>query len=296
MRALNTSVSDHWLFVGDFNFYRSSEDRNKPGGNLNDTLIFNDIIGHLGLEEIPLKRRAFTSSNMQHSPLLEQLDWFFTIVNWTSSFPNTLALPLAKTTSDHVPCKISIGTTIPRSNIFRFKNFWPEHPGFFEVVQAAWSKPINRTDIASVLSAKFKALSYDLKYWSKKLSNLSLLIDKCNKIIFFMDCLEECRDLTISEWNFRVVMKIHLSTLLKYKKLYWQKRHTVNRIRFGDECTKFFHAMATVNYRRNTIPSLRDEYGNFITDHEGKLHFFTLLLRAEWEFLVSLKCSLICLL
>ena len=99
-----------------------------------------------------------------------------------------------------------------------------EHPGFFEVVQAAWSKPINRTDIASVLSAKFKALSYDLKYWSKKLSNLSLLIDKCNKIIFFMDCLEECRDLTISEWNFRVVMKIHLSTLLKYKKLYWQKK------------------------------------------------------------------------
>ena len=123
-----------------------------------------------------------------------------------------------------MPCKISIGTTIPRSNIFRFENFWPEHPGFFEVVQAAWSKPINRTDIASVLSAKFKALSYDLKYWSKKLSNLSLLIDKCNKIIFFMDCLEECRDLTISEWNFRVVMKIHLSTLLKYKKLYWQKK------------------------------------------------------------------------
>jgi hypothetical protein len=114
MRALNTNLSDQWLFVGDFNFYRSLEDRNRPGGNLNDTLIFNDIIGHLGLVGIPLKGRAFTWSNMQQTPLLEQLDWFFTTVNWTTTFPNTLALPLAKTTSDHVPCKVSIGTSIPR--------------------------------------------------------------------------------------------------------------------------------------------------------------------------------------
>ena len=66
--------AEHWLFVGDFNFYRSLQDRNRPGGNLNDTLIFNDIIGHLGLVEITLKGRAFTWSNMQQSPLLEQLD------------------------------------------------------------------------------------------------------------------------------------------------------------------------------------------------------------------------------
>ena len=74
LRNLDLSGAEHWLFVGDFNFYRSLQDRNRPGGNLNDTLIFNDIIGHLGLVEIPLKGRAFTWSNMQQSPLLEQLD------------------------------------------------------------------------------------------------------------------------------------------------------------------------------------------------------------------------------
>ena len=67
--------------MGDFNFYRSLQYRNRSGGNLNDTLIFNDIIGHLGLVEILLKGRAFTWSNMQQSPLLEQLDWFFTSVS-----------------------------------------------------------------------------------------------------------------------------------------------------------------------------------------------------------------------
>lgn len=32
--------TDNWIFLGDFNFYRSLSNRNRPGGNLNDTLIF----------------------------------------------------------------------------------------------------------------------------------------------------------------------------------------------------------------------------------------------------------------
>jgi endonuclease/exonuclease/phosphatase family metal-dependent hydrolase len=105
--------TENWIFLGDFNVYRSLSNRNKPGGNLADTFIFNDAIGHLGLVELPLKGRAFTWSNMQLEPLLEQLDWFFTI-----DFPNTEVLPMAKITSDHIPCKIVISTSIPRANIF----------------------------------------------------------------------------------------------------------------------------------------------------------------------------------
>ena len=56
---------------------RSIENRNQPGGDVNDIFLFNEIIGHLGLLELPLKGRAFTWSNMQEQPLLEQLDWFF---------------------------------------------------------------------------------------------------------------------------------------------------------------------------------------------------------------------------
>jgi hypothetical protein len=53
-------------------------------------LIFNDIIGHLGLLELPLKGRKYTWSNMQKQPLLEQLDWFFTSANWISVYPNSV--------------------------------------------------------------------------------------------------------------------------------------------------------------------------------------------------------------
>ena len=51
------------------------------GGDINDMLIFNEIIGHLGLRELPIKGRSYTWSNMQDNPLLEQLDWFFTSAN-----------------------------------------------------------------------------------------------------------------------------------------------------------------------------------------------------------------------
>lgn len=57
-------AQENLLFLGDFNFHRSVQDRNKPGADMNDIFIFNDIISTLGLLEIPLKGRSFTWSNM----------------------------------------------------------------------------------------------------------------------------------------------------------------------------------------------------------------------------------------
>jgi hypothetical protein len=75
---LQIDDDDLWLLIGDFNFYRYAENRNKSGGNFHDNLIFNNIISHMGLVELPIKGRSYTWSNMQASPLLEQIDWFFT--------------------------------------------------------------------------------------------------------------------------------------------------------------------------------------------------------------------------
>jgi hypothetical protein len=76
LKSHSIEDDENWLFLRDFNFYRSLEDRNQPGGNLQDTLIFNDIIGHLGLIELPLKGRAYTWSNMQQIPSLSSLIGF----------------------------------------------------------------------------------------------------------------------------------------------------------------------------------------------------------------------------
>ena len=153
----------NWIFLGDFNFYHSLNNRNRPRDNLADTLVFNDAIGHLGLIELPLKGRAYTWSNMQSDPLLQQLDWFFTSPNWTLDFPNTEVLPLAKITSDHIPCKIIISTQIPRSNVFRFKNFWVEHDTFLTIVQDSWSSTPVASNPIKIIPGKFKKLRVELK-------------------------------------------------------------------------------------------------------------------------------------
>ena len=57
--------------MGDFNFIRSPKDRNRPGGDVNQMLLFNEAISNLGLIELPLKGRQCSWSNMQTDPLLE---------------------------------------------------------------------------------------------------------------------------------------------------------------------------------------------------------------------------------
>jgi hypothetical protein len=58
----NIQISDqeNWMFIGDFNFHRSLENKNREGGNMHDVMIFNEVISNLALQEIPLKGRSYT--------------------------------------------------------------------------------------------------------------------------------------------------------------------------------------------------------------------------------------------
>ena len=114
-------------------------------------------------------------------------------------------------------------------------------------------------DMAKNLAAKFKKLRATLKKWSKGISNLNWLISNCNQAILIIDNIEEQRELFNPEKNFRIVVKRQLSKWLTCKRVYWKNRYTVNRIKFGDECTKFFHGMATISFRRNSILQHRNE-------------------------------------
>lgn len=87
-----------WLIVGDFNLIliRRPEDRNKPGGNFQEMLAFNDdAISSLRLEELPLRGCKYTWTNKQTNPLLERLDWLFTSNAWSHGpRPSHILIPL----------------------------------------------------------------------------------------------------------------------------------------------------------------------------------------------------------
>ena len=83
-----------------------------------------------------------------------------------------------------------------------------------------------------------------------------------------MDELEEIRPLYTSEFNFRKILKLHLENLLLIECKYWRKRCTVRWVKMSEDNTKFFHAMATNRYRRNSIALLKDDDGRIVSGHE----------------------------
>jgi len=177
----------------------------------------------------------------QHAkfPLLEQVDWFFTSAAWTNLYTQTLFLPLAKTTSYHIPCKIQIGTRIPKANTFRFENCWFSHENCISQISNTWSIPSRRSNSAHVISDKFKLLRRVLKHWAKGLSSLSNLISKCNATLAFFDKQEEFRDLLHPEATFRNILKLHIKNLLKMQNTYWKQRFTQRLVQYGDENSSF---------------------------------------------------------
>lgn len=82
--------------------------------------------------------------------------------------------------------------------------------------------------------------------------------------------MEEQRDLTLQEWNFRDILKDHLNSLLEQQRVYWRQRGTVKWVKIGDENTKFFHAHATIKHRQNTITLLTNVDGTILYSHEDK--------------------------
>ena len=231
---------------------------------------FNQVIQHLDLEEIPLKGRAFTWSNMQDSPLLEKLDWIFTTSNWISTFPNRIATPMANLFSDHVPILISIGTNVPKTHIFWFEEYWLEFHGRKDVVVSAWHCGKQGRNSAQDITARLKSLRQGIKAWSRNLSQLAKIISTYNYVMALLAGIEEQRPLSLQESNFRRMLRSHTEKLLEAKRIFWRSRAKIKWAKLGGENTKIFHAIATKNFRCNYIANIMTEDDTILLDHDLK--------------------------
>jgi hypothetical protein len=118
--------------------------------------------------------------------------------------------------------------------------------------------------------AKFKRAIKVLHGWQKSLPNLAKLITKVEMIIQLMDFIEESRDLTIQEWNFKDTLVHHLHDLLSKQRTYWKQRGQIKWATLGDAGTNFFHANATIKHHYNHILSLVGVNGTTVTSHVDK--------------------------
>ena len=68
------------------------------------------------------------------------------------------------------------------------------------------------------LAAKFKATRKALKDWQRSLPRIDKTIRDIKLLIEFLDNIEEHRDLSLEEWNFRELMQIKVADLLHIQK------------------------------------------------------------------------------
>lgn len=148
----------------------------------------------------------------------------FTNNSWTLNYPETTCKALVKEVSDHSPLLISISTSIPKSHIFRFENYWLLKEGFQEILLNNWTAPDHLTDKAKILTSKFKNLRTALKSWSSNLSSLKSCIENVTLTLQLLETLEEHRDLSLEEWNFRSILREKLLSLLEQQRIYWKQR------------------------------------------------------------------------
>jgi hypothetical protein len=94
-------------------------------------------------------------------------------------------------------------------------------------VERVWNSPVKPLSASGIITAKLKNLRYELKRWGKNLSHLKDLIGKCNYVILLLDQLEDERDLSRPEFNFRNIVKVHLKKLLQLQSDYWKSRCTM---------------------------------------------------------------------
>ena len=142
-----------------------------PAMDLIETLLFN---GSMIYSSMQRKTGCWLviSTSIELSHRNRDVGWIFLpLPTGLVIFPNTL-LPMARLTPDHIPCKVQIGTSIPKAQIFRFQNFWVEYQGFYDLVKYVWSTNILATNSATRITTKFKLLRAALKKWSRSLSNL----------------------------------------------------------------------------------------------------------------------------
>lgn len=161
---------------------------------------------------------------MQSPPLLKKLDWVFTNASWTLSFPNTTCKALVMEISDHNPMVITISTAIPKVHIFRFENYWLQRQGFNEILLERWNNTIALPDKARSITQKFKSLRSALRTWSSKISNLKSSIANISQTLQWLDVIEEYRDLSLEEWNFRSILREKMLSLLEQQRIYWKQR------------------------------------------------------------------------
>ena len=169
---------------------------------------------------------SFTWSNLQEKPIQARLYKVLVSSDWETHLPFATLFTPPRTTSDHTPfCLDTIeGLVVKRKN-FHFEKMWLEEPECQTVVKDSWDAPVDRIDVADVLSTKLGHLRKVLHKWEQR--SFGMILNNKKPIAGEIDILEkfqEHRELSQGELAKLKTMKSKFSKFIKKEEVIWSHR------------------------------------------------------------------------
>ncbi|KAG7548646.1 Reverse transcriptase domain [Arabidopsis suecica] len=252
-------VESHCSSGGDFNELRGNHE--KRGGKLRHAssfIPFNLMIEDCGLVEFPhlgdwLSWRGWRDKK----PIRCRLDRALANEEWHDLFCNSFIEYLPMVASDHSPVVATIADKIPRGkHSFRFDKRWIGKEGLLEAITNGWNLDpgLREGQFVEKLTNCRRAISQ----WRKELTPFGRKIIeelKSELAVAQRDdtrTREEITDLTI-----------RLKEAYRDEEQYWYQKSRTLWMNFGDNNSKYFHALTKQRRARNRINGLHDENGTW---------------------------------
>lgn len=250
-----------WLLIGDFNVILSSGDK-KGGKGFDDRLAiraFNDFVFGQSLQDLGFTGPSFTWCNNRRgrARILIRLDRAFGNSKFTDLFPNLVIKHLHRAASDHAPLLLNFDHAfLTRIKRFKFEHFWFEKPELCEIINNSWITNNHRplANAAEIFASKLSSLQWILNFWNwNTIGSLEHNLQKVTSDISMLESKDASLGLTDTELDsLRSFYNLH-TALLRQISLKWQSKARMNWLMLGDSNSAFFHKVATIRRKRNSI-------------------------------------------
>ncbi|XP_026400275.1 uncharacterized protein LOC113296156 [Papaver somniferum] len=202
LRGIRLVFDDPWLTRGDFNAILSPDERNIPGGGVENRNSFKAFVHKSSLIDIPMAGGRFIWTNSQQPPLLSRLDTFLLCPDFMNHCLSPMQVRLRRPISDHARIMLHCNFEDSRKSPFRLDNFILHHPDFINNLRLWWDNLSFSGSPSFIFAKKLQDLKFFIKIWQKQtFGNLQAQIDNLELKIDVLDNLEEIADETKSFYS-----------------------------------------------------------------------------------------------
>ncbi|RVW82108.1 Transposon TX1 uncharacterized 149 kDa protein [Vitis vinifera] len=258
LSAIRGLWEDPWCLGGDFNVVRFPEERRNSLRLTTEMRRFSEVIGELGLKDLPLAGGPFTWIGGLNSQAASRLDRFLFSDQWEDHFSAITQAALPRLISDHSPIVLQVGGFSSGKSPFQFENMWLKIDGFQDLVRSWWNGYSVEGSSSHCIAEKLKALKKDLKNWNKEvIGNVSLNRAEAFSRLQRWETRENDSPLIASEVEAKNLALEDYKKWALLEETSWRQKSREIWLKEGDKNTKYFHKMANARARKNFLSKIR---------------------------------------